>query len=217
MIEIYGISLNDLPSVQDALSLLESAEAWRAKHPSFMENDAARASLGGLLLVQYAGLCGDLCYTESGRPYFAGQAADFNITHTKTQVFCAIDESASGSPIGLDAEDLTDARAFDPAGMAKRWFSDAERELFLQDPTLEGFLRIWTRKEAYVKRNGKGLGGIREVDTLSRQISDEVDFFAYTVDKTLVTLCTGKGRGAPDAIKMTCNKALIDQLKKTER
>lgn len=213
MIELYGISIKELPPVQDALTLLKCADAWKAQHAGFLESDATRASLGGLLLLQYAGLGGTLCYTSNGRPYLAEQAVDFSVTHTKTRVFCAIDRAAKEERLGLDAEDLKRRMSLDPMCMAKRWFSDAEQAFLAKEPTQKRFLQLWTRKEAYVKRNGKGLGGIREADTLSLRVNEEVDFFEYTLGETLVSLCVNKGRCAPAAIAIPDNRELLEKLK----
>ena len=74
-------------------------------------------------------------------------------------------------------------------------------------------LRIWTKKEAYVKRNGTGLGGIRNADTRSLAVCAEVDFCSYTVDKTILSLCMGKGQVAPSTILRINRQELLEKLK----
>ena len=214
MIAIYAIRTTELPDAYKALELSGYAEAWKARHPNVRNNDTARASLGGLLLLEAAGLAGKLCYTDRGRPFLEGQTVDFNITHTGTYVLCAVDRNADGNLLGLDAEDVNPERGIHCDGMAKRWFSDGEQALFSQEPTQTNFLRIWTRKEAFLKRTGKGLCAIREADTCALGVDREVDFAEYTLDGTLITLCVKKGNVAPRAISVLTKRELYDRLSK---
>ena len=215
MIELYGMRIEELPTVEESLALSSWATVWRSRHPRFSQTDAARAGLGGLLLLEVAGLRGNLRYTEKGRPYLEGQAVDFNLTHTKTLVLCAIGrpESNVACRVGLDAEDLCSDRMLDPCAMAKRWFSPAEQELFIQDPTTERFLKIWTKKEAYVKWTGEGLGGLRSADTTAPR---EVAFWEYEVEGAAVALCAPPCHLPPREITMLTGQELCRRLREIE-
>lgn len=92
MIDVYGVQLSLLPDKTTMLRVLESCvgTSWRERHRSIRDNRASHASLGGLLLLRYAGLEGKLSYDAGGRPYLEGDDVDFNITHTDTAVFCAV-------------------------------------------------------------------------------------------------------------------------------
>ncbi|MBQ2735378.1 MAG: 4-phosphopantetheinyl transferase family protein, partial [Clostridia bacterium] len=64
------------------------------------------------------------------------------------------------------------------------WLTPAERRAWEQDPTAAHFLRIWTRKEALVKRNGMGLRALHAADS---EASD-LHFFEVRAGEILLTL-----------------------------
>lgn len=88
----------------------------------------------------------------------------FNLSHTRGMVALAVgrgvrDEagSASGMPLGVDVENLT--RTVD-LKVADSYFVDREVAWLTALPKArqaEGFLRLWTLKEAFIKATGKGL------------------------------------------------------------
>jgi 4'-phosphopantetheinyl transferase len=77
-------------------------------------------------------------------PIHGLQEIDFNISHTKGAVACAI---ARGYAIGVDIENVEFTG--DPLDIAEVFFAPAEFALLL-------FLCLWTLKEAYVKASGQG-------------------------------------------------------------
>jgi 4'-phosphopantetheinyl transferase len=90
--------------------------------------------------------------TEKEKPYFAGiEGVHFSLSHTKGAVLCAL----SGTNIGCDIEVLD--RKVDIASIERLVLSDDEREGFDMNDR-SAFFRIWTRKEAFVKYTGEGLG-----------------------------------------------------------
>lgn len=87
-----------------------------------------------------------------GRP--AGLA--FNLSHTNGLVGVAV-ASVPGLPLGFDLEPV-DRRA--PMEVARRYFTDAEiawLDGLPEAARAEGFFRLWTLKEAFIKATGKGL------------------------------------------------------------
>ncbi len=106
--------------------------------------------------------------TESGKPYAEGARFDFSPTHTAGLVALAIGDCG---PIGLDAEAPRGRDISRLARAADRWFTPAENrrvQTAIQNrpqKAEEVFLRVWTAKEALVKRTGAGLAGMRRADT----------------------------------------------------
>ncbi len=190
VLRIYAAALEALPTVTALDRVLPAAwlRAWEGKHPNRTQERVVRASLGGLWLLASSGAEGTLAYTQNGRPYLTETDLDFSITHTKDHVFCAVLTDANGERIGLDAEPLDRAEAWNFASLAKRWFSPSEREAFEKEPTAEHFLSIWTRKEAAVKQAGSGLSALAETDTVMLQRSGKLAFFTYRVQNNLLTL-----------------------------
>lgn len=91
-------------------------------------------------------------YAESGKPYLANYPdLHFNLSHCSRYVAVAID---SDSPVGIDVE----CRRKVSPSLIRRVCSEAEQQIIAAaaDPDLE-FLRLWTRKEAYLKYTGTGI------------------------------------------------------------
>ncbi len=88
-----------------------------------------------------------------GKPYLKNAPhVHFNISHSGNIAMCAI----YGSPVGADVEKIGSADSI----IAKRVMS--EKELLFFDKAQDKasmFYKIWTLKEAYIKYNGRGLGG----------------------------------------------------------
>jgi 4'-phosphopantetheinyl transferase len=96
--------------------------------------------------------------SQHGKPEVANPglpALRFNLTHTAGLAGCVVTFS---SACGIDAEQI--AGRHNPAGVAKRMFSEAEtRELEQLEGQayLEHFFTRWTLREAYVKARGIGI------------------------------------------------------------
>ena len=118
---------------------------------------------------------------QNGKPYLTEHSEIFyNITHCRGLVACAF----HSGPVGIDAE-LT---GYFPEVLIGRALSDTEASYLASrssDPGLrqESFWRLWTLKEAYVKRSGIG------VDT-------DLKAFSFSPDTS-----DTPGTGLPAAIK----------------
>ena len=106
-----------------------------------------------------------------------------SITHTATYAFCALSDETDA--IGIDAEDIGRISADRLPSMAKRWFSPAEQAEFDRDPTEEHFLKIWTHKEALVKRTGDGLRALAKTDTTTSPLPVS----HHLVHNTILCVC----------------------------
>ena len=215
MIEISGVYLKQLPNRHALISLLNPSyyAAWRTRHKSVRDELAARASLGGLFLLQRMGYCYNLEYDTLGRPCFRDSKIDFNITHTQKMILCAVerpDESASGCPprVGIDAEDLARIVSLRICPLAERWFTAREHEIFLTDPTDRMFLQIWTRKESLIKWTGEGIRALRRSDVFRAEELLGVSFREYEIGNTMVSLCHRAGTIPPSQIHMLTNAQL---------
>ena len=177
MIRICTIQTETLPPSEQLLGAI-SFDVGEDRRRALSRSKTARESLAGLYLLQKmaadAGveLFGkSLAYEAGGRPYFPGLPLDFSITHTASLVACALSlPSSPDAPpvrIGLDAEALGARSIESMERIASRFFTDAEREVFLASPDESTFLKIWTGKEALCKQDGIGLSGIAQFDTLA--------------------------------------------------
>jgi phosphopantetheinyl transferase len=84
-----------------------------------------------------------ITYNEYGKPQTPG--IEFNLAHSHGIFMCAVNRT----PIGIDCERLRPIQ----------WEKLQKRFLHLEEQgnSLEHFLRIWTRKEAYLKAIGTGI------------------------------------------------------------
>jgi 4'-phosphopantetheinyl transferase len=119
----------------------------------------AQACLYGKLLLRAGlvdlGIAGldlkDIKYTSNKRPYFDSPEIDFNISHSGQLVVCAI---AVNVRLGIDIEQVKPIEVAD----FKDQFSDEEMAVIRADgDNLRNFYALWTKKEALLKGNGKGL------------------------------------------------------------
>ena len=188
MIGLYGVALEQLNNRQEELlsSLPHSVlNAWQKRHATLRD---PLASLAGVWLLWKSGIGGTLDYTDSGKPVLIaedGRTLGVSITHTATHAFCAVTDESDA--IGVDAEDLGRLAPDRLPKMAARWFSDAERSAFEQTPTEETFLKLWTRKEALVKRSGIGLSALAKADTLTPSPTLP-HFLSFALPTTILTL-----------------------------
>jgi len=132
-----------------------------------------RAILGRLLARSPASLTFD--YSSTGQPRLSGSSDDdpgvrFSVSHSGDMALYGI---TLGRQVGVDLEVLRSIP--DAAALAGRFFSAAEQAALqaLPDAARDtAFLACWTRKEAYLKAVGVGIGsgldGV-EVDFASGQ------------------------------------------------
>ncbi len=118
-----------------------------------------------------------------GKPHLPGGGLEFNLAHSGDAGLLAVSERG---PVGVDLE--TAERTPDHGRLAARVLSARERATFdalPADQRRAAFLRVWTRKEAYLKATGEGL--------------------SFGLDKISVTLAPGDPpridhvEGRPDA------------------
>jgi 4'-phosphopantetheinyl transferase len=96
-------------------------------------------------------------YGPVGKPALAGGGpVRFNVSHSDRYGLVAMTD---GAEVGVDIERLRPLRDMD--ALAERVFSPAERaalERVAADQKLDAFFAGWTRKEAYIKARGEGIG-----------------------------------------------------------
>lgn len=93
-------------------------------------------------------------YNKYGRPRIKNKVNfHFNISHSGKWVVVVIDDEI----VGIDIEEIKEMEYLD---IAKRFFHQNEYNWLLiknGKEKAEGFFKLWTAKESYVKMQGKGL------------------------------------------------------------
>ncbi len=133
------------------------------------------------ICVKWIGMASNLpeiAVDDFGKPYFKDlSGAHFNITHSNLLVAVAI----SDMPVGIDAEYIRKYKD----SVAKRFFTTAEREKI---KTNRDFFSIWTKKEAFIKWQGKGFQiPLNSFDvTKAEQCSN---FSVFETENYIISVC----------------------------
>jgi 4'-phosphopantetheinyl transferase len=103
-------------------------------------------------------------HNEFGKPALSGQFGGritFNLSHSADLALIGI---AAEAEIGVDLEHIRDEPEF--SEIAEWFFAASEVEELNRLPSelrTRAFLSFWTRKEAYAKARGEGLGATNEI------------------------------------------------------
>lgn len=145
------------------LSEAERARAGRFRVPGLAGRyTVAHARLRQILAAQLGTEPGALQFAAGphGKPElagaFAGSGLRFNLSHSAA---LGLVGWTRGRDIGVDVEAWRGMR--DEAALVRRYFSPVEIAAYEASPAdarTEVFFNLWTRKEAYVKAVGRGLG-----------------------------------------------------------
>ena len=113
-----------------------------------------RATLADYLGVRPATL--QFIFGEYDKPALLGEQLHFNVSHTGNHLAIGVSDMQN---IGVDIElHKTRNRLGE---LAKRTFTDQELNYWsglVQSRQLPGFYQLWTKKEAFVKAVGRGIG-----------------------------------------------------------
>lgn len=157
MIDLWYLNTKDIRE-QDVSALLKLLPAAKVNEIIRFRNfEDRRVKLFGRLMVK-------IYYEDNGllfewnewktnvnhKPYYNGGKKKFNISHSGEYVTVAF----SNQEVGADVEGISD---FDVKSLS-HYFHPKEAEYIVNslDPN-EAFVKLWTRKEAYLKATGNGI------------------------------------------------------------
>jgi phosphopantetheinyl transferase len=132
----------------------------------------------------------ELAREPSGRPYIIGRKdLDFNVSHSDGIVVCAL--SVGDGRVGVDCEPVISTVPVErQKRFSEKYFSEKEKILLESDPTC--FSKIWTAKEAYLKRSGRGIStDLSKIDTAV--LIQAVSLVTVEREKHFITVCTSEG------------------------
>ena len=128
--------------------------------PCAVPNRTTEALVTELAQNHIGGAVPEILRQERGKPYFAGNGnIHFSVSHSGEYVAVAFAET----PVGIDLQQHK-CRGYETQAdavlrhkkLASRYFHPQEQAYLERDPW-EGFFRIWTAKESFVKRTGRGI------------------------------------------------------------
>ncbi|MDG4863095.1 4'-phosphopantetheinyl transferase superfamily protein [Streptomyces sp. T-3] len=103
------------------------------------------------------------CGGPHGRPALAGHPLHFSLSHTRGGLALL---GFADRPVGVDIEARPGPEAVEDAALALHEEEQAALAALSPDDRTDAFSRCWTRKEAYLKGTGEGLGGVGALQTL---------------------------------------------------
>lgn len=180
-VHVWWLSLaSDKRRAELARNLLQEEERARADRYHFARDRHRFSIARGLLrtiLGEYTGeepACLSLRLGPEGKPFLTGRSdIHFNLSHCEDRGVLAV----ASRPVGVDLEKLR--RIPEALAIAENLFTASEMRALSAFPEArrsEGFLRCWTRKEAFVKARGGGL-------------STPLDSFEVTLEPDSARLC----------------------------
>ncbi len=163
-VHVWRISLEvSDPLLSRLREVLADDERQRAERFHFEKDRRHFTTARGAMRILLAGYLAcppeevRFAYSNYGKPRLTQESnLRFNLTHSHGLALLAV---THGREIGVDVERLRDMEG-DGEPLAQRFFSPREAAVLRSLPPQlrrEAFFLCWTRKEAYIKANGKGL------------------------------------------------------------
>jgi 4'-phosphopantetheinyl transferase len=164
---LWGFSLDlegeELYRLFELLSAEEQHRARRFRFDIHRERFIAARTQLRLLLSHYTKQEPNhiqFTYGANGKPQVAStdgnSTLEFNLAHSAELALLAVNRSVA---VGVDLEELHPLE--DAPALVARFFSPRENEAFQQlseSQKLSAFFNLWTRKEAWLKATGEGIG-----------------------------------------------------------
>ncbi len=156
---LYRIRISSHLHLLDKISLWlsEDEKVRGSKYHQLKDRQRFTVSRGlqRYILAQYTSKqASDLQFTlgDNKKPLIAGSTLQYNITHARDYILLAV----SNGQIGADVEHIDPA--FNFSDILPAHFSPQEIAFIAQQDSQLRFYRLWTRKEAFLKATGQGLG-----------------------------------------------------------
>ena len=121
----------------------------------------------------------DIQRTKNGKPYIKDSKLNFNISHSADAIIAIV--GLGYDSLGIDMEVLQNK---DREKIIKRFFQKDEIAFInsSEDKNLE-FYRIWTKKEAYIKKNALNMTYISKINVLKEKV------YTFTIDNIIISVC----------------------------
>ncbi|EJP25375.1 4'-phosphopantetheinyl transferase domain protein [Peptostreptococcaceae bacterium AS15] len=121
----------------------------------------------------------DIQRTKNGKPYIKDIKLSFSVSHSADAIIAIV--GLGYDSVGIDMEVIQNK---DRGKIIKRFFQKEEIEFIncSEDKNLE-FYKIWTKKEAYIKKNALNMTYISKINILKEEID------TFIIDNMVVSVC----------------------------
>lgn len=181
-VKLYKFNINDLTESEYENFFCLLSQEKREKIERLKDFDDKKRSVCGEMLAKcaIAELCGkkaeDLVFEvkKSGKPFCKNADIEFSISHSGDFAVCAV----SDRPIGIDIQKIVPYNE----KIAKRVCSDEELKTIKNScDKAKEFIKIWTKKEAALKRDEKSIFSKDIKNCLLDKAVKTIEFSDYIV------------------------------------
>ena len=118
-------------------------------------------------------------YEKREKPYITNiSGAHFNISHCKNAVACILSDENT-------AVDIMDIRSVRPAVIKRSCSEEEQKKLSESSDISRDFIRLWTRKECFVKYTGMGL--LTDFRTITEDIPEMGDIHTFESGGSIIS------------------------------
>lgn len=121
----------------------------------------------------------DILRTTNGKPYIQDSNVNFNISHTGNYIIAIV--RLGYDSVGIDMEIV---QYKDRDKIINRFFQKEEIDFInsSNDKNLE-FYKVWTKKEAFIKKNAMNMSYISKINVLKE------DIYTFVLGDKVVSIC----------------------------
>ena len=138
-------------------------------------NSSIQSKIGKILIKKFVSN-DKIYYSDYGKPYINGKIK-FNLSHSKEYLVFVI---GKGFDVGIDIEKIMEHKHY--TSISKKYFSNIEDKYIEND--LYRFLKIWTRKESFIKCLGLSISNLIKMPKLIKNkiVYNRYSFFIKTFE-----------------------------------
>ncbi len=149
------------------LKYIEYDENLSPKQKKQLEHDTAYKLLFDMLYEIFSISSPNILKNKNGKPYLESEGVHFSLSHTKGLAACVV----ADVPVGVDCERIVPKSDREIQKFANRFFVENEITLLKNGGFSPlDFFRIWTAKEATIKKLGTNMSDVKKIDTTTEKI-----------------------------------------------
>lgn len=149
------------------LKYIEYDENLTPKERRSKEHNVAYTLLEDMLARYFGIFSPEILKNENGKPYVENACVHFSLSHTNGLAACVV----ADCPVGVDCERLVTKNEDDIKKFANRFFVENEINLLERSgfSSLD-FFKLWTGKEATIKKRGSNMSDLKNIDVTKENI-----------------------------------------------
>ena len=149
------------------LKYIEYDEKMSPKERRNLEHNVAYTLLASMLHKHFSIVSPNILKNENGKPYVNIDGVHFSLSHTHGLAVCVV----ADTPVGVDCERIQTKSGTETQKFAKRFFVENEF-ISLEKGNFSSldFYKVWTAKEATIKKRGSNMSDLKSIDVTKENI-----------------------------------------------